>query len=513
MIRCSRTLTLAAPAALLIALSIPQVHARASADPSAPKTAPAPETASPPPAPPEPSVELKVAVLSYGTGAVSSADLKGTALAPGAVGTLKVSAKNGSVRLSMSVRSLLDATSFGPSYLTYVVWAVTPEGLPNNLGQMFVKNGKGKFQVTTQIPAFGLLVTAEPYFAVAVPSELAVLRNTFNEEERAVPSEAVFKTFPRDTFSGDGAKAPDPKADTPLDLYQARNAVRIAKAFGAETYASDALTRAGQLLLQAEAFALDKRNRKLAAPKAREAVQAADTARNLATRKIEEARIADEKVRAAARAAAAQAEAREAQTRAEEAQVRADAAQAEAGAAHARAVEAQTVAEQEAKRRAAAEAEKHALREKLLQQFNLILETRDSARGLIVSLGDVLFDVDKYTLRPEARERLAKLSGIVLGNPGLKLEVEGHTDSTGSDDYNQKLSENRAGAVRDYLVAQNVPADSVTARGYGKTRPVAPNDTAAGRQKNRRVEIVVSGDIIGTGETPAPETQPEPSGP
>jgi len=134
----------------------------------------------------------------------------------------------------------------------------------------------------------------------------------------------------------------------------------------------------------------------------------------------------------------------------------------------------------------------------LLRQFNLILETRDTARGLIVNMSDVLFDTGKSVLRPGAREKLAKVSGIILGHPGLKLEVEGHTDNVGGDEYNQRLSEQRAASVRGYLVQQGLPATAITAKGFGKTQPVVSNDTAAGRQQNRRVELVVSGEVIGT---------------
>jgi outer membrane protein OmpA-like peptidoglycan-associated protein len=138
-----------------------------------------------------------------------------------------------------------------------------------------------------------------------------------------------------------------------------------------------------------------------------------------------------------------------------------------------------------------------ALRAQLLEQFNRILETRDTPRGLVVNMGDVLFDTGKFDLRSEAREKLAKLSGIVLAHPGLKLAIEGYTDSTGSDELNRKLSQDRADAVRGYLTEQGLPQDSVTAQGFGKSEPVADNNTAAGRQKNRRVEIVVSGEVIG----------------
>ena len=138
------------------------------------------------------------------------------------------------------------------------------------------------------------------------------------------------------------------------------------------------------------------------------------------------------------------------------------------------------------------------LRAKLLQQFNLIFATRDTARGLIVNLSDVLFDTGKSTLRPEAREKLAKISGIVLAYPDLRLAIEGNTDSVGSDAMNQQLSEQRADSVRDFLAQENIPAASMTSQGFGKTQPVASNDTAEGRQQNRRVELVVSGEVIGT---------------
>ncbi len=151
-----------------------------------------------------------------------------------------------------------------------------------------------------------------------------------------------------------------------------------------------------------------------------------------------------------------------------------------------------------ASQRAQLEAEKVELRTRLLEQFNAILQTRDSARGLIVNMSDVLFDTGKFTLRPLARESLAKVAGIVAGHPGLTLDVEGHTDNVGSDDYNQHLSEQRGSAVRDYLVQAGMPASSVTTRGFGETQPAASNDSASGRQQNRRVELIISGDVIGT---------------
>jgi len=467
------------------------------------------------PAPaPAPTVERTASVVSYGAGVVKGALLNPSDWAPGASGSIKAAPKGGSVTLKISVKGLPDPTTFGPEYLAYIAWTVTPEGRARNLGEVPVKKGGGSLSAGTQSQSFGVVVTAEPYFAAAVPSEVVVLTNGWSEKDaaKAAPVDTKFATFARGTYAGPGLAAPDPAAGLPPELYQARNAVRIAESFGAKTFSSDVYKRAADNLAQAETYQQDKKLKKMAPAKAREAVQSAEAARLLAVRQIDDARAAAQQADAAARADAARADAQKAQeAAAEEARRRAEAeavaadevrrrAQAEALASSEgrKRAEAEAAAEAEAQRRAAAEFEKQTLRAKLLQQFNNVLETRDSARGLIVSMGDVLFDVDKFTLRPQARERLAKLSGIVLANPGLKLAIEGHTDATGSDDYNMKLSQNRASAVQDYLVKEKVPAESVSANGFGKTRPVAPNDTADGRQKNRRVEIVVSGDIIGT---------------
>ncbi len=467
----------------------------------------APLMAAAPPAAPTPDGRESVTIVSYGSGMLKAANLAPTTLGRAASGSIKVAVKQGAVQLSLAVRDLPEAMSLGDGYLTYVAWAVTAEGRSRNLGEIIVNKGKGRLKTTTQAQVFGVLVTAEPYFAVATPSAVVVLRNTFSgkDEQRASPREVLFDTFAKSIYGKRGAGAQSASAKPPFDLLQARNAVRIAQSFGAQAFAADSLALAEATLGQAETLSKDKKQAKLAGAKAREAVQSAEAARALTVRNIESARVAAVEAAAAARAAVAESEARRAESAAARAQSEAARAQTDAALAQASAAD-------EARRRAAAEenaasaeqarrqaeTEKQTLRARLLKQLNLVLETRDSARGLIVNMGDVLFDLEKFTLRPEARERLAKLSGIVLGNPGLMLAVEGHTDATGSDAYNQTLSEERAGAVRGYLVEQQIPAESISAAGYGKARPVAPNDTADGRQKNRRVEIVVSGEIIGT---------------
>jgi outer membrane protein OmpA-like peptidoglycan-associated protein len=433
------------------------------------------------------------------------------------------------------------------------MWAITPEGRATNLGEVIRNGDKSKLNVTTELQNFALVVTAEPYFAVSQPSDVVVMENVIRSDTRGKIDvvDAKYELLQRGQYvmNVDGSRfeavREDPKV--PLELLEARNAVRIARVAGAEKYAADSLAKAVRALEQAENYHQRKAGTKPISMMAREAVQTAEDTRLITLKRIEEARLAAERQAAADREAAARAEAEaesqrraqaEAQRRAEaERRAQAEAAQraaekaqldaermkAEADAAAARAREERLAAEaarqsalqqqqalqveadrarlaaDEANRlREEAERQRTELRERLRQQFNTILETRDSARGLIVNMSDVLFDFGKHTLRAGAREKLAKISGIVLAHPGLKLEVEGHTDSVGSDEFNQKLSEQRAAGVRDYLVAQGIAEPNVTARGFGESQPVASNDNAAGRQQNRRVELVVSGEIIGS---------------
>jgi outer membrane protein OmpA-like peptidoglycan-associated protein len=310
----------------------------------------------------------------------------------------------------------------------------------------------------------------------------------------------------------------------PLDLLEARNAVVIAKAAGAQQYAADSLTKAEDMLQRAEDYYQRKQGRTPIGTAARGATQMAEDARVLTLRRKEQAKIdaerqasADAQAKAQADAAAAQQQATQAQQQSDEdARRRAEAEAAQADALRQQAAaqaqqqqaEAATAAAQQAaaladQQRREAIHEKEQMRARLLAQLNQVLQTRDTVRGLIVSMPDVLFDFNKYTLKPEARERLARISGIVLAYPDLKLQIEGYTDSIGSDDYNQTLSDKRAESVRDYLVSSGVAMNNVAARGLGKSDPVADNTTEAGRKLNRRVEMIVSGDVIGSASTPS----------
>jgi len=557
-------------------------------------------------------------------------DFRGTDLLPNAHGQAKVESKQGYIEIEVEFDKLQPANKYGAEYLTYVLWAITPEGRTSNLGEVLLNGTNSKLDVTTELQVFGLAVTAEPYFAVTMPSNLVVMENAVRTDTvgKIEEMDAKYELLQRGQYE----RLANPLAlkmdqKMPLELYEARNAVQIARAVGADQLASDTFVKAEKSLQQAEDYQAHKAGRKTVTMTAREAVQTAEDSRAVAVTRQEEARAALERqagvnreanlraeteaearlraqaeanqkveadrralaeaksaadqsetarikreaeaariaaqaeadrlklvndaAQAAAKSAADQSEAARIKREAEAARIAAqaeaerlklanDAAQAEANRkaeadrralaeaksaadqseiarikreAEAARIAAQTEAERlklanDAAQAAAqadadrllrkSEAEKAELRTQLLTQLNLVLETRDTARGLIINMSDVLFDTAQYTLRSLARERLAKVAGIILGHPGLTLAVEGHTDSVGGDAYNQTLSEQRAGSVRDYLIQQGILAmNLVPAKGFGKTKPIASNDTAAGRQLNRRVELIVSGEIIG----------------
>ena len=461
-------------------------------------------------------------------GGSTTVDFVGTELMPKAEGEAKVESKKGYIEVEVEFKNLGSPTQFGTEYLTYVLWAVSPEGRTTNLGELVVKDGKAKLNVTSDLQVFAMGVTAEPYFAVRSPSSFVVMKN----EPRKSTQGKVFVVDSKVDLLDRGhyqklgnplGMKPDPK--TPSDLYQARNAVLVAEMGGASQYAGDIYKKAQASLQMAEKGLAEKASVKTISTNARQAVQFSEDARALAAKRQEEERIAQEKADAAAKAkgeaetkaAAEAADAKrkadaEAQRQAELASAREAQMKAEAEAARLKAKAEQDAlrAKEEMAKEAAERAirEKQALRASLLEQFNRILATRDTPRGLVVTMTDVLFDTGKYDLRPEARERLARLSGIVLAHPGLNLEVEGHTDSTGGDELNQKLSEQRAGTTREYLIQQGLSNSSVTAKGFGKTMPVADNSTAQGRQQNRRVELIISGEVIGGTQIGASKANP-----
>ena len=461
---------------------------------------------------------------------------------PSASGEAKVQSRSGRVEVELNIAGLEPANKFGMEYLTYVLWAISPQGRAVNLGELVLNHGQAKVKATTELQTFGLVVTAEPYFAVTQPGSLVISENVLRSDTAGMEQQIQFsyQLLGRDAYSSSNARIDnaifgiDPR--TPLELFEARNAVRIARNANADKYAASALANAEHSLANAE-NAYRNKAKSSVATYARDAAQTAEDARVMSLKKQEEDRLARE---ASEREAQARAQAvAEAQRRqqAEEDRARAEAERGEAErmrkeaelaaqqAEQAKAQAEQAKSEAEAARQAAlaqqqqlsveadkaraaaqeadrlrqqAEKDKTDLRARLLQQLSAVLETHDTARGLIANMGDVLFQTGKYELKPEARERLAKVSGILLAYSSLKVAIEGHTDAVGTDEYNQRLSEQRAEAVRDYLVNQGVAAPAVTARGLGKMQPIASNDTPEGRQRNRRVELVLSGDAIGT---------------
>jgi len=542
------------------------------------------------------SLNYNVTVVSRTTRAVkyehrhgsTKIDFEGTTLMPGASGVAEVASKSGAMKIEAEFRGLDVPTSFGTEYLTYVLWAISPEGRSVNLGEVLVNDDhRSKLEVTTDLQAFALIVTAEPYYAVRRPSNVVIAENVIRADTVGT-SEAVdakYELIDRGGYIPTGYHF-DPvvlNSKLPLEFFEARNAVRIAKSAGAESYAAASYEKAASQMKQADDLGTRKHvNRKELISISREVVQTADDSREIAVKRIDADRMDADKNREAAKLADAQATSKsemqarmtaeaatgdanrrrdnadkaaaEAQQLQQNAQADSDRNRAAAMDANQAAAEAQqgqrsadkaaaeaqqlqqnaqadsdrnraaamdanqaTAEAQQAQRNAEASADqsrllaansdqqlkqsvqdREELRAKLLQQFNVIFATRDTARGLIVSLSDVLFDTGKSTLRPEAREKLAKISGIVLAYPDLRLAIEGNTDSVGSDVMNQTLSEQRAASVLNYLVKENIPASSMTSQGFGKTQPVASNETAEGRQQNRRVEMVVSGEVIGT---------------
>jgi outer membrane protein OmpA-like peptidoglycan-associated protein len=487
-------------------------------------------------------------------------DFRGTPLMPAARGEAKVESKQGYIEVEVEFDNLQSATRFGPEFLTYVMWSITPEGRATNMGEVILNGTKSKLDVTTELQAFGLVVTAEPYFGVTQPSDVVVLENFVRKDTvgKVEEIDAKYELLQRGQYTVNVLPAdlkPIPMdKNTPLDLYQARNAVRIAKWAGADVSAAESFEKASKLLAQAEVYKARKAGSKPIAMTAREAVQTAEDARLITLKTQAEERLAQERAASAGREATANAAAADARAAAIDAERARAAAQvqtertrsnAQLAAQHA-ADEAKAQAErskmdaERAAQRAADEAkaqverskadaelaaqraardkesveaanqlamksaaeqqerEKQELRNKLVLQLNTILQTQDTARGLIVNMSDVLFDTGQYSLKPGAREKLAKISGIVLAHPTLRLEVEGHTDSVGTDKLNMLLSENRATSVRDFLIHEGVASTSIASRGFGKSQPVATNDTGTGRQQNRRVELVVSGEAIGS---------------
>jgi len=512
---------------------------------------------------------------------------EGTSLLPGLTGEATVKSDRGVTEVSARFDGLQPATQFGAEYLTYVLWGISPEGRAVNLGEVYPDDdGDFRLDVTTELQAFAMIVTAEPYFAVRRPSNVIVAENQILPETRGgkEPVRTKFELLER----GQYAKLANPLGMTvdtkrvPLDLYQARNAVQVARSLNADDIASDTFAKAVESLEEAEQRLREKEKDKDVADRARRAVQIAEDARELAVRRAEEMRREAERRAAAEGEAEAREEAERAAQEAEEArqrqqqeaelraraeqaatdaerqkleaelaaskareevqaalrekeaaqrmieQARAEAeeakmerrrleaatlesqraveqarqekaealelieqARAEAEQARQEAARLESLRQSAEEQAAQAIAERDAMEQRMQNALGKIVETRESARGLILNLPDILFDFGKSTLRPEARETLSRIAGVMMVTPGYDLWIEGHTDSVGSDESNLKLSEARAEAVKMYMAKSDIAPETITTVGLGETQPVASNDTDSGRQQNRRVEIII----------------------
>jgi len=535
-----KNISLAAAVVLSAAtLSFAQTQTAVSANPGASSTATTAAT----------TVSRTTKAVHYRLqGGSTKVEFRGSDLLQRASGEARVEGKKTNFEIEAKFEGLEDATKFGLEFLTYVAWAVSPQGRPVNLGELSLDhNGSAHVKAYTDLQTFGMIVTAEPYFAVTQPGNMVVMESASVNGGGGEVIDAKYELVTRGTYSSTNTHIQDAifgiDSKTPLELFEARNAVRIAHIAAADKYAASILSKAGQQLMHAEEIYRQKQNKAAVEAAAKEATETAEEARLMAVKQKAEdeaqaaaaareakARAdADAEAKRRADAEAAQAQAEQARAAAEQAKAEAERMKQEAQAAaqeaarqkdEAEKAKAEAVAQQQVlaaetnKARAAAaqseslrqqaENEKQELRARLLQQLNSILATRDSARGLIANMSDVLFRSGSFELLPAARERLAKVSGIVLAYPSLHVAIEGHTDSVGSDQYNQDLSEHRAEAVRDYFVQQGISAGAVEARGFGKSEPIASNDTAEGRQQNRRVELVLSGDAIGNLSDEAP---------
>jgi outer membrane protein OmpA-like peptidoglycan-associated protein len=452
-------------------------------------------------------------------------DFKGTVLLPAAKGEATVESKAGRTEIDAKFEHLTTPQKFGTGYLTYVLWAISPEGHAKNLGELIPgSSDRARLQVTTDLQAFGLIVTAEPYSAVRQPSDVVVAENEIRPDTigKSEPIEAKYELLPRGRYTytipdnsqgaPGGPKVSMERYEATLEVYQAQNAVQIARSLGADRYAPEVMQKADGLLAEAQGLNDSKGQRSAIVMAAREAAQTAEDARMIALDRQQAEELAAAKQQAAAESDAllkAQAEARTAQAeqvaaqqlleqeraarQRAEAEAAANAQRAAATPPPAPAPQPPIVAQVEPP--SPTGQDKRELRAVMARQLDESLPTRDTPRGLVITVPDA--DFRGTALNPPVDAAVAHVAAVVMAHPGLTVQVEGYTD-TGSGAAQERLSYERAAAVRDALVRNGVPATWISARGFGSERPVAANTTATGREQNRRVEIVLSGDPIGT---------------
>ena len=390
----------------------------------------------------------QISMFNYRDGPKAELLFRGTPIAATAQGRADVEYQNGNASISAEVENLPPPATIGP-YTTYVLWALTPDGRAANQGVLAgPDDDEGELDTSYGASQFALIVTAEPHYAVSVPSTMIVLYNVADDVEGAAESKVTTLTERADYSSLQRVAIDD---DSPVELVQAKYAVAIADAAGAARFAPQEYATATQKLGAATSGADGKKKeRKESVNVAREAIIAGEDARRAA-------------MLGAEKAAADEAAAKEA------------------------AIAAETAAAVERERSAAA------ARTDLRNRLNAALPTRESDRGLVSEVGGVQFATGAATMNAAARESLSRFSGIVASYPTLRLNIEGHTDNTGSLATNNDLSYRRAITVRDYLIQTGIAASSIDVAGLGPSQPIADNATEAGRARNRRVEIVISG--------------------
>jgi outer membrane protein OmpA-like peptidoglycan-associated protein len=463
-------------------------------------------------------------------------DFEGTVLLPKAKGDATVESKRGRISIDAKFHHIDPPTKYGREYLTYVLWAITPEGRPKNLGEVMVDpSNNAKLSVTTELQALGLIVTAEPYYSVTMPSDVVVLENIVRPDTigRVENVSARYDLLPRGQYTmtlnprqlrsveGEGEKLPYDRYEALLELYQAENAVQIARSLGADRYAPESIGKAQSLLSAAQEMQARRQDTHMIVSRAREATQMAEDARIITVKRRDEERLSRERQEQDESRARINAEAAAQQARIQAAD---DRAAAEAAQAAARAEASRIEAQAEADRARAVAAQQKVTdavevtrphsaviegepahmqltavqrqnRADLLVRSNAFLSTRDTPRGLVITLSDSSFD--SSGLRPWAAERLARIATLISSHRALGVHVEGYMDDRGSETEQQSISERRSRSVRDALITGGVPPAFVMAAGFGKARPIASSATAAGREQNRRVEIVISGESIG----------------
>jgi outer membrane protein OmpA-like peptidoglycan-associated protein len=430
------------------------------------------------------AVKRQTLAIGYKNNDSTVINMVGSAIAPRAIGKAEVKHINGRTRIKVEMTNLGNPQAIGPYYTTFVLWAIAPEGQADNLAELPVKT-KIAIDVTTNFQTFGLIITAEPHSAVKLPSPVIVAENTLRKgTEGGIQTSSIeYSGDPGTFYAASSTSEPSLNADynTPLLILGARRAVEIARRASARRYAETELREAEVKLAALEqTWPYSREDQEKYSGAAHDVMRIAENARTQAVERGTQARLADERRDSVLTIIQAQGEADRAQNETDKARANEELARAEAERAR---LDTQVMKQQQSD-----------AQQRLYISLSEILETRREARGLIVNLSDVLFDFNHATLKPGAREKLSKLAGILLAYPGAyRMQIEGHTDAVGSQGYNLKLSEDRAEAVRDYLIGAALPADRMVAvLGFGKLRPVATNDTPEGRQTDRRVEIVIS---------------------